>query len=163
MTTVCIHHHEDDTFAAEVIAGALLSGARVRLQAYPASLLGLPEGRPRRAGWHLLLWTLPAQQHDVISAMARLLHAGGARYLLLRRRDAVVPSRAGPDEQWPMFERGCDWEEYRGMLRMRLGIGDFLPPEPVLRGMTLPQILTADFPLTMTVAAGGALLWALLR
>jgi len=167
MATVCIHHHENDILAAEVLGGALLSRARVRLQLYPANAPGAPPGYGPRADRHLVLWTASAQWHAPLRAAVASLHASGAHYLLLRRRDAPVPAGTCLDQQWPIFEKGCDWVEYRGMLRKRLGLEAvdetvtwtewpqrMLQPATLLSGGGLPWMLSG--------AAGAILLWALL-
>lgn len=166
MGTICIHHHEYDTLAAELIGGALLSVARIRLQCYAPSLFGLPPAHTRRADRHLIVWTVSAQQHDVMRAVARLLDAHDETYLLLRRRDAPVPASAGIDNQWPIFEKGCDWNEYRGMLRKRIGLApeDVEDPPSLLEAAAsmLPQNATLQA-MALPLLGTGLLLWALLR
>lgn len=116
MATIVIHHHVEDVLAAEVIGGALLAAASVRLAAWPGA-------NSAALDWnadHVVVWT-----PDLAACGAFLQHLQGlaarrARCNLLVHREVAAPDHVIACPQFPLFDSTTSWVSYRRALRIVL-------------------------------------------
>jgi hypothetical protein len=177
MRTIAIHHHFEDTLAAEVIAGALLTLGQAALSSYPPGpqrVLALGAGDTLH---NVVLWTQDAADSADMEALLRGIAIRRQRCLLLVEGGLEPPTEIITCPSWPMYDRSTPWVGYRRALRGLFDVPEertqfpqptgarAVPRKPVIAMGALPgaevfEMLTSARALS-GMALAGILLWAL--
>lgn len=170
MATIFIHHHVQDRFAAEIIAGTLVDCGQVLLR--PHHALGPARLIPERLGvdWHVVLWTPhSATQPAIVDLVDTLARFRGPLMVLAYDVDCT-PAGVRAESMFPLLDRDVAWTVYRAALRRRLHYAEETYPYRLredariaaLRDMerTLSGWLTNTYVLPVAVLAG-VVLWTI--
>lgn len=124
MGTIFIHHHVQDRFAAEIIAGSLVDCGEVAL--WPHHPLGDPRITPERFGvdWHVVLWTPHGATHPALVQLVGDLARCRGPLMVLTYDESCTPRDVREENQFPLLDRTVEWGVYRAGLRRRMHYGE---------------------------------------
>jgi hypothetical protein len=172
MATIFIHHHVQDRFAAEIIAGTLVDCGEVRLRPH------YPHGEqrviPERVGvdWHIVLWTPHGATHAAIFDLVETLSRWRAPLMVLTYDDSIAPQDLRAENQFPLLDRAVEWTVYRAGLRRKLRYGEAIYPYELHERGRMAAVRRVERTVldwlggswaTPVLLLGGVLVWAMLR